>query len=76
MPSEYFAVPVFSDGWNESPSPSMEPGPFGNEMVFGETPLLSAHNPFPHHASTVTSPRAHTNCFPARERNLVAHFLC
>jgi hypothetical protein len=35
-------VPVFSVGWKDSPKPSMEPGPLGSEMVFGETPDLSA----------------------------------
>jgi len=38
----YFAVPVLRVGWNDSPNPSIEPGPLGTEMVFGETPLLSA----------------------------------
>src|SRR4029450_12401851 len=49
----YFAVPVFSVGWNASPRPSIEPGPDGSEMVLGVTPLLSAAR-----AGTTQNPHA------------------
>ena len=41
-------VPVLSVGWNDSPNPSNDPGPFGREMLLGETPLLSAPHARPH----------------------------
>src|SRR5262245_21677916 len=44
MPTPYLAVPVFKEGWKDSPSPSMEPGPLGTEMALGPTALLSAAN--------------------------------
>ena len=37
----YVAVPVFRVGWKESPSPSIDPGPFGSEIFEGETADLS-----------------------------------
>jgi hypothetical protein len=36
------AVPVFNDGWKDSPSPSIDPGPLGTEIAPGPTALLSA----------------------------------
>ena len=42
MPMPYLAVPVFKEGWKDSPNPSMEPGPLGTEMALGPTALLSA----------------------------------
>src|SRR5262245_34634874 len=46
MLTPYLAVPVFKEGWKDSPRPSIEPGPLGTEMAVGPTALLSAARQF------------------------------
>src|SRR5262245_35258759 len=55
MPRPYLAVPVLSVGWKDSPRPSIDPGPFGSEMLLGETPFLSAANASPMLITSTTS---------------------
>src|SRR5688572_17758527 len=74
MPRPYLAVPVFNVGWNESPSPSMEPGPFGREMLLGETPFLSAAN-VGKVASVTSSPNKQRKATGGRDRGAVEGWL-